>query len=260
MQKRIGNPEYIALGKTVVRVLQPALSNFLDILIINYGQYWIENLEPWDSRRQSLGTYCRSRLQLRWRIDEGEVWQDFRPDEPHIMAEVMLPTNELFRMYLVPDDLQTIQGAIKVGYAPGLSERTLAKAHRILDQGQIRYAFVEAVTAAEIAIHDVIRTSGSMSKDLIDHVQSFYGLPLKAQLAVIASQVGGVTSDDLENAVSAIELRNDIVHEAADITYATENVGMLRALLRVVATLTTAPAFKFPHLMAGNRLYPEDDD
>lgn len=258
-QEKVGSPHYVSLGKRVVQVLQPALSTIIELLTVNYGQYWIRNLDPWDSRRQSLGAYCRSQLQLSWSSDDGETWSPFRPEEPTTSLDAVLPSEDEFAEYLLPDDLGTIQTAVSAGYSPGLAESSLASAHRLFDQGQIRYAFVEAVTTAEIAVSDTVRTIASGSDELRDAMQSFHTLPIRAQLSILGSNSAEISSDDLENAISAIDIRNKIVHEGLDVHNSAQNSRLLLSLFSVVTTLFRAPEFKFPRLASGNRLYPDED-
>ena len=54
-RSRSENIEYEAFGKKVVnKMIYPTISNFLDILRVNYGQYWVKNLRAWDSREGNI--------------------------------------------------------------------------------------------------------------------------------------------------------------------------------------------------------------
>jgi hypothetical protein len=76
-----GDPNYIALGKRIVkRILEPAVSRLLKILRINYGQYWLREYEPWDSRKASIGAHCDN-FQPNWSLDGGANWSRFSPDK-----------------------------------------------------------------------------------------------------------------------------------------------------------------------------------
>jgi hypothetical protein len=39
-----GDPNYISLGKRIVSIIQPPVSNLLRILRIQYGQYWLREI------------------------------------------------------------------------------------------------------------------------------------------------------------------------------------------------------------------------
>ena len=60
------DPTYVSLGKRVIAELQPHLTAFISMLRNQYGQYWLEELPAWDSRRNTLGSYCSSVLSLVW--------------------------------------------------------------------------------------------------------------------------------------------------------------------------------------------------
>ncbi len=61
-QDNENDPNYLALAKRVIEVLQPRLSTFVATLRNQYGQYWLTQVQPWDSRSSTLGSYCSSAL------------------------------------------------------------------------------------------------------------------------------------------------------------------------------------------------------
>jgi len=58
--------EYVTTGRRITEKIQKRVGRLINRLRTQYGQYWLEDLRPWDSRRMSLGTYCSSILNLRW--------------------------------------------------------------------------------------------------------------------------------------------------------------------------------------------------
>jgi len=55
-----GDDKYIRLGKRVVtQIIYPPVKKILKIISVNYGQYWINTPEEWESRERSLGSYCK---------------------------------------------------------------------------------------------------------------------------------------------------------------------------------------------------------
>src|SRR5205085_8139310 len=45
-----GDPAYEALGRRIVRLIRPPVNKLINLLRANYGQYWLKEIEEWDSR------------------------------------------------------------------------------------------------------------------------------------------------------------------------------------------------------------------
>jgi len=73
LNNKIDSDEYISLGKRLVKTLHPPLSNFINKLRTQYGQYWLPELSPWDSRSESLGSYCSTTIWLEWSNDDRKT-------------------------------------------------------------------------------------------------------------------------------------------------------------------------------------------
>ena len=149
----IGSAEYVALGKRVVKTLVPGVQRFLGVLRTKYGQYWLPELSGWDSRRESLGSYC-SGLGLKWSLDEGVSWSKFRPTESRTMLDVRMSD---FSDYLTETDWRDLQSLDYDEMKSGVGAELLTQANRFRDRGMLKYAFIEAVSALEVAVQEVAR-------------------------------------------------------------------------------------------------------
>lgn len=158
---KVGHDIYISLGKRVVNLICPLVQRFLNILRINYGQYWIAELDKWDSRRESLGNYCGSKLSMQWRTTGEKTWKPFEPEEKRVMFKSHFPRD--FSEYLTIDDWQELAKAHQEGYEPSASAYILGRAQHSLDEGNLRQAFIEGTTALEIALHEFIRNNQQAS-------------------------------------------------------------------------------------------------
>lgn len=255
-QDKAGDAEYVALGKRVVkRLLCPPVSRFIDTLRTNYGQYWIRRLEEWDSREESLGSYC-SLLGLSWSLD-GQTWRDFRPDEDVIRITGRLQRH--FPGYLTREGWLELGEAVRERYEPSLGAFILAGTHQLLDQGNMRHALIEGVTALELALGDLIRRKLGTAESLVDSMSAFWNLPLPARVITVAAISGKIDSQDMEHTIKAIEMRNKVVHEGWS---PSNEAGVhLPGLLNTVAALLPGPAFRFPSAYPSNTIMsPEEWD
>jgi len=247
---RKGKP-YVALGKKVARLLVPPIRRFVKVLRTNYGQYWIREVKKWDSRSESLGSYC-SYLGLAWSLDDGKTWSPFRPN---ILRASITAGGVDFSQYLTQLDWKQISDISRKGDEPLLPAVLLAKTNELLREGNLRYALVEGVSALELALHHFIEQNLRADKKLSSSMSTFWQLPLRTQVVAVAASVVAISREDLKNTLAAIESRNAAVHEGRAPSGNTKLE--LLGLMRTVATLLGAASFKFPDFYpSGNLLYP----
>lgn len=244
---KIGSATFKSLGKRVAtEIIQPCVSRFLSILRTNFGQYWLRELHSWDSRDESLGHYCEM-LNMRWSLDDGTTWSNFTPDQAISHHTVTLRRS--FDEYLTKENWYEITDSFNNAYDPPQASHLLAQAHRSDDQGNLAYALVEAVTALEVAVAEAIR-SGVKSKELTGAIQSFWTLPLPAQVVMVAGLVRGISEKDIRDSIQAIKVRNAIVHEG--LKPSDEARKYLHGVFRTIGGLQGGPVFRFPSANPGN--------
>lgn len=249
----IGDPDYVGLGKRAAKLVYSSLSRLLDLLRTNYGQYWIGELASWDSRKESVGHYCRS-LRAQWSLDDGETWTDFVPDHPMVTLTTVVQFGlQPYRVYLSKEDYQEIPR--NVGEDPSPAARRLSRSHESLDQGDLRNALLEGATAAELAVSEFIRRKFPKDYSILG---SFSNVPLRVQLAVLAAAAGRSSAEDIEHSEKAIDMRNKVVHEGWNPTDDAEIE--VSGLHRTVAVLLSGPDFRFPSIDGGNTLAPESPE
>jgi hypothetical protein len=260
---RIGSDPYVALGKRVIKkVVGPAVPQFVKFLKITYGQYWLADFDPWDSRRESLGSYC-GKIHAQWSLDDGAMWREFVPDNPIVYLEggILGGSGRRFREYITEQDWREIETALRARYEPTSGAPLLRRAQRLIDQGELRLALVEAVVALELSLSDFMRQRQGLGKFFEEALQSFWQLPLRSQLVVVASASALERAGDLGDAVEAIEARNKVVHEgwSPGDKEAKDVRKWLMSLLRVAAALLPGTKVKLPWAnLGGNYLLPPE--
>ena len=238
------SPEYAQL-------IHKNVSDLLHVLRCTYGQYWIPELPKWDSREMSLGSYCVYVLDLKWAVNEQEEWYPFQPDKHLTIAQWTIEADHRkFLRYLTKTDWEELPNLIADGYKPSLGTRLLASTHKLVDQEQLRDAFILGVTTLEVSISEYFQERFSGNSGLDKKVQSFFKLPKPAQLISLVCGDDRSNMKDLEHATRAIEIRNAIVHEGKDPPPGSEQI--MRGLLRSTALLLSGPPIHFPHANPGN--------
>lgn len=184
---RIGDEKYVQLGKRVAKkIIVPSVRHFITILRVAFGQYWIQMPEEWDSRKYSLGQYC-SLYQMEASEDDGKTWVKFRPtaNEVFLTSEV----KENFPDYLTKEGWAQLAALCSTNWQPSLGASLLLQAHKLYDQGNSKYAVIEAASALEVIIGEVVKRNLRGSARLIEAVQDFYQLSLKAQLGILTTAI-----------------------------------------------------------------------
>lgn len=250
---KVGSPEYMNFGKRVIELIHPPISQLLRVLRITFGQYWIRELEQWDSRDMSLGNYCRSRLHLSWSIDEGDTWNDFAPNEQIVNLHSHINLDEDFSVFLSEENYRDLPKILAAKNEPSLGAETLSYSHRIFDDGDIRHAFIEATIALEMIIHEFIHRKLSASATLTKYDQSFFDLPLRAQLISLSLMIEKINTEDLELASEAINIRNKIVHEGWQPVDDRRTRKIFMTFIRVCSYLLDGPKLRFPSMHLGNQ-------
>src|SRR5579885_438589 len=153
----IGDANYISFGKEIIKKIQPPIASFLKILRIRYGQYWLNDFLPFDSRGGSIGGYCNS-LRMKWSLDGKTDWKDFTPDQPAIhFTSTFMRDYAGYRDYITEEDWRQIGNEASKEYSPSLSMSILVKSWEYLDQDDLKRAILEGVTALELATGEYLR-------------------------------------------------------------------------------------------------------
>lgn len=254
MENKIGDKRYIALGKKVVKLIHPPVSNLLNTIRTHYGQYWVPELEEWDSRTRSLGSYCNSILHLEWSLDRGKTWTPFIPNERQQTVAVHIFKDRPFPEFPTREGWRELILSIKKGFKPSSAALLLARAHQLSDEGNLRQAIIEGVSALELALGEFIQQKLQNHESLVDGVQAFWNLPLPSQLIVVASSSGVIDLQDIELAMKAVDKRNKVIHEG--LNPSDESKPAILGLFRTVAGLLQGPRFRFPEGNPGNATRP----
>ena len=242
------DPIYASLGKRVIEELQPRLSNFISTLRNQYGQYWLEELSPWDSRRDTLGTYCSSVLSLVWWNEQTRDWRRFLPTNSGSRITVERPPGRGYAEYLTEEDWRRFQRTRCLSDV-STEVQLLGNATRALDFGERRQAFIEVMSALELVVARRLASTSVMAKRAI---QSFLNRETQsAQIAVILLATGA-NSIEIEEALEALKVRNRVAHEG----YLPSDVEAtaLRNVMKTIQRLAGFEEIKSPVLTFNNML------
>jgi len=174
------NPDYIALGKRIIRkVIEPHVWRFIDLLRTNYGQFWIREPYKYDSRRNSMDGYF-ALFNTRWRADDGITWNAFEPAyRQNAVGSGPLrffPTSD----FLKEEDWRGIEQVLNSGYSAGYAAILIDRIRHLLWRHNYRHALIEAVIALELAISHKVRGAVENSSELKRRLQQFWELGLSA--------------------------------------------------------------------------------
>ncbi|HEY6073823.1 MAG TPA: hypothetical protein VIV15_10620 [Anaerolineales bacterium] len=238
---------YKAFGKQVAKLLGPPLAKFFELIRYEYGQYWVRDFSPWDSRTQEIGYFFHG-LQARWFDDVSNAWRPFRPTPARHEYRVSRIDWEQF---LTEQDWRAFADAVKRESESDPAVKMLSRANGFLNQDEVATSLVESISSLEIAMERFVarrlgRSGISRFKEFDDYKN---GPKLRIVLAILDPPV---SRGDATQALEAIEQRNKFVHEGVwPPNSAKANV---RSVLGIVARLLGPPGPKLPSRAVGTRL------
>lgn len=204
----------------------------------------------------TLGSYCSSAFNLHWSNNKGKSWNRFIPTQQGFTFRIIVGRD--FTHYLTKEDWKNIKLTFDPDKDFSLAAATLSKAHEFWGNGHLRQAFIEGVSALELALGDIFRKKQKDYQALSAHAQSFFKLPNPVKLTILGSLMEIVSEKILEAAVGAIKIRNDIVHKGYTPSDQ-KSREFLDGLFATVAVLLETGEFKFPFLISGNQQLPSTD-
>lgn len=151
-------------------------------------------------------------------------------------------------------DWQEIRALVQ-RYKPSPAAVQIGLAHAALDSGDLKLALIDGGTACEVSLNECLR---SPAKSVMKALQSFWTLPLAGQLAAVTMlKCPDWTPKQLEDALTALHLRNRVVHEGWSPQPEKDVHVALMALLHLLARLLDPIPFKFPTLDPSNCVLDE---
>lgn len=254
----IQNENYVKFANEIIKIIIPPLNNFLRILRFKHGQYWINEIENFDSRFGSLGNYCNN-LNMKWSID-GEKWNEFEPTNKVMKATVFLGSKSSFvRDYLTKNDWNQISSEVNNEFISSLAKELCVKSWQYFDQGDIKHAIIESITALEVCISETINQGLGRLNTTIEKIDDFKHNKLITKLTIICSLKSIISEKELLDSIEIYEIRNKIVHDGKEPPSLVQIRLKFKSLLNLISKLTMNKEFKFPSTNAGNTFMSDEE-
>lgn len=255
----IKNDDYARFAKEVIRVIIPPLNNFLCSIRFKHGQYWIDEIRDFDARHGSLGSFC-SRLSMKWSSDDGKNWNNFRPTDLMSSTSVYLGNNTSYiQDYLTKNDWDKLKSEMDNEFQSSLAKELCVKSWQYFDQGDVKHAIIEGITALEVCISEVIKQGLDRLNTTIDKIDDFKHSRLTTKLTVVCSLKPSITESELTDTIEVYNIRNKIVHDGEPASDFIQIQSKFKSLLNVISKLTMDQKFKFPSANPGNANMSEEE-
>lgn len=239
-----GDPAYVGFGRKIAATLFRPLSRLIDTLRTNYGQYWLNPIQEWNAREQSLGSYFSQVIQTRWSLDDGATWSDFLPDAPAFLREAggsVAPYASL----LTAGDWNDLQKSMSEGYTPKLAANLVSKAHHAVEFKDLVGAVLLAKVAVEAGLNEFLHRKTRLNRTLAERLDPFASLPLATRLATVATLTDALPVAEVESAIKLAEMYEKAIRDGWS---PPANAGAeLSRVLKTITSLLGGPDFKFPN-------------
>ncbi|AFS81265.1 hypothetical protein NKOR_06970 [Candidatus Nitrosopumilus koreensis AR1] len=254
-QNKIGDEHYKELGTKFAKTIYEPISQFLDLLRIRYGQYWVRDIRKWDSSKESIGNYCELFF-VKWSEDEGKSWNEFKPDNEPRSAIIYSSSIKEMKSFLSKEDWRNTPEILKNYHRSSVAERTLVRVHQYLDQGDFRHAIIEGATAVELATSEFFNMKLDSDSKIKDELNGFWGISVSGQLVAIGTTLG-IPEQKLQDTIEVIKTRHKVVHEGLDPD--AQIIQKIRTLLETTSMILGEPKFRFPSSNPGNMIQENED-
>jgi len=260
-QNKIGNKIYVKFGRDLIKnCFEPSIKKLVETFRINYGQYWINEFEAWDSRNESLGSYCR-KLKMKWRTKRGRKWFAFLPNEPkREPLSILLGENETYHENITKKDWAHIQSLQSIESGISLALKSLTKTKEYFDDGRLSEAFIQGHTTIELALEEYLRNiilGNDILKENTDPIMDNNRTRLPFRFTVIAVSSNLATHENITNTLAALKIRNRIVHEGVAV-HAGEEV-YLKSLLETAKSILSFYIVKLPDCNTHENMQSSDE-
>lgn len=133
-------PEVEKVSKQIAKLVYDPLASFVDTLIVTYGQYWLEGLQPFDSRECSIVKYVENRLGAYDWSEDGTTWDRY----PGGVTTLCVTARNYvsYRQFLKREDWSELADLASQGFKPSLGARLLSRAVQLFGLGHTSEAFV----------------------------------------------------------------------------------------------------------------------
>ncbi len=249
---KTGDSEYIIFAKKLVKEITAYSNDLINIFRYLYKQYWVKDFDTWDSRYKSLGTLCKCDLSMKYSLDNGKTWKDFLPDEERHVIHLEGGISYDYSDYISKTDWNLIKVLYKSDFKPSTASIFLTQSIATFDKGDLKKAFIEAVTTLEIAIEETINKNTKTTNSILKSIQSFNSIPRTTQFSIIALLSNNIDSKEIENSLQAIEIRNKIVHDGYNPKKG-EHI-YFKSLILSISKIINEPVTKFPSKNRGNAI------
>lgn len=240
---KTGDAEYISFGKKVVKEIIKHSNNLINIFRDLFRQHWIESLDTWDSTTKSLGTFCQYDLSMQYSLDNGITFSKFLPDiqrhEVHVTSNIIGDYSD----FILKKDWTVIKNLFENDFKPLTASFFLSLANETFNKGDLKKAFIEAVTALEKALEYILKENPKISESSFNN-KKFPNLSLPDKLIYISSIPGKIDENEINNSIQSIIIRNKIVHEGY--SPKEEQIILLKSLFKSISKIIDEPVCKFP--------------
>lgn len=249
----IDSDSYTSAGKKFIYFLEPPINGFIRVLQTKYGQYWIEPVE-WHEEELLLGLFTKNVLHLEW-FGNDEKWHDITPTSMSFNLPSTITKNpDEFNFFLTKSDWFKLEYEINKPINHSFAASMLSRAYMFFDEKKYREAYIEGVTALELALTEVIRQFGlTKENDLEKEKNQLRNLTISAQTVIVCRFVFNMSIKDVNKTQKAIDTRNKLVHQGKSIDEKDEKqIEELRQLINTIAILLFNNDHKQPTLNIGN--------
>ncbi len=237
------NEQYIKFGKILVKkITAPILSKITNILRNTYGQYWIKQIENYDSRTMPLSNYCHYH-KMKWELVNGDSGF-FLPGKLETLSIGYSAGESSELEFINKDEWFKLENLLNRDFDPSLSSSFASRANQLLFEGRLSHSLIEAVIALELSLEEYVRGLFDSSAPELNNIASgFWKCNLPTKIGLVGCLIG-VPGTDIKLAIEGVNKRNSLVHDGKQVDDSIEK--NIVGLLQTISKLNGPNRLKFP--------------
>ncbi len=224
---------FLQEGKIIARCFEKALKILDEVFRYRLGQYWNEIYIPFDSRKNSIGSWFHDNYQAQWKKPSETEWKFFFPSSLGGSLTGFLHDDSSYNNLIIESDWEVIKKSCEQFQPIPVIEKILSEANFHLENGDHILSLILGVLLIDLLLNEKVLKNISPGK-LEQYKNKIEKLPMSAKIIFLGKTLKNSDEIQLIELHNLIKIRDNVVHEGYQITEQDHIDKKIKLLLRFI--------------------------